>query len=70
MFRYVSPKIAEYYMEFKEISPEEQMAIEDAELDVVQKDLKKAFEDTTAIIQGITEDAPVADGTQPDAVTE
>lgn len=70
LFRYVSPKMAEYYMEFKEISPEEQMAIEDAELDVVQKDLKKAFEDTTAIIQGITEDAPVADRTQPDAVTE
>lgn len=59
LFRYISPKMAEYYMEFKEISPEEQLALEESELEGVQKDLIKVFDDTAAIIKGITDETPI-----------
>ncbi|MBE6443256.1 MAG: hypothetical protein E7020_01125 [Alphaproteobacteria bacterium] len=59
MFRYVSPKNAEYYMEFKEISPEEQLAIENAEVADVESELRNIFDDTVAIIRDITNDIVV-----------
>lgn len=57
LFQYVSPKMAEYYMEFKEISPEQQMVKEDDELNKLQKEVDKVFDDTVVVIRSITEDA-------------
>ena len=56
LFRYVSPKNAEYYMEFKEVTPEEQLAIENAEVANVEEEIRKAFDDTVAVIRDITND--------------
>lgn len=56
LFQYVSPKMAEYYMEFKEVSPEEQAAIEDAEMDDMQKEINASFDTTVAAIKAITDE--------------
>ena len=58
LFRYISPKMPEYYVEFKEISPAEQMAMEDNELDAVRKEMEVVFEGTLSAIKGITADVP------------
>ncbi len=56
LFRYVSPKSAEYYMEFKEVSPEEQLAIENAEVASVEREIRKLFDETIVTIRDITND--------------
>lgn len=58
LFRYISPKMPEYYMEFKEISPAEQMVLEDREFDVSKKEMNTMFESTMAAIKDITSDVP------------
>lgn len=64
LFRYVSPKSAEYYVEFKEIDPAQQMAIEDAEIDVMQKELDEAFNQTVAAIKNIADENAVVQSGQ------
>lgn len=58
LFSYVSPKMQEYYMEFKQISPAEQMAMEDDELDVVKKEMNAVLENTLTAIKDIAADVP------------
>ena len=67
LFRYVSPAGAEYYTEFKEISPDQQAAIEDAALDAEQKELEQIYNETLTAIQNIASDASseAASGTKP-----
>lgn len=57
LFRYIGPKNAEYYTEFKEISPEEQLAIADAEFASVQAEVKQSYNDAIATIDEITKDS-------------
>ena len=64
LFRYISPKSAEYYVEFKEIDLEQQQAMEDAEIDVMQKELNEAFNQTVAAIKNITNENATVDTTQ------
>ena len=58
LFRYVSPAGAEYYTEFKEISPEQQAAIEDAELDAEQKELEQLYNEALTAIENIASEVP------------
>lgn len=53
LFHYVSPKMPEYYMEFKQVSLNEQIASEDKELAEIQKEMEDVFGDTVAAIRGI-----------------
>ncbi len=57
LFQYVSPKMAEYYMEFKEISLEEQVKLEDAELSGLQKEMDASFDAAVASIKNIAKSA-------------
>ena len=57
LFRYVSPKMAEYYMEFKEISLEEQVKLEDEELSGLQKEMDASFDAAVASIKNIAKSA-------------
>lgn len=71
LFRYISPKMPEYYVEFREISPAEQMAMEDNELDAVRKEMNAVFEGTMAAIKDIAADVPETQVTeQVDTETE
>ena len=54
LFRYVGPKDAEYYTEFKELSPEQMMAVEDAELAKVKNEINATYEATVVKIKDIT----------------
>lgn len=63
VFRYVSPKSAEYYQEFKDISLEEQMANEDTVLDNTQKEIEKAYTEALTSIRSIADET----GTEPSA---
>ena len=59
LFQYISSKMPEYYMEFKEISPEQQAAIDNAEMDGIQKEINASFEATIMDIKNITDEKPV-----------
>lgn len=67
LFRYVSPQQDEYYVEFTEISPEQQQAMEKSELNSLQKDIDIAYKDTLSAIKTIADDTVA--GKQP-AVSE
>ncbi len=56
LFSYVSPKMPEYYMDFKTVSHDEQMALEDAAVDGVRKELNAIFDEAIASIRSITSD--------------
>lgn len=56
MFRYVSPMNAEYYTEFKEISLEQQIAMEDLEFDEAEKELEDIYLETIDVIEDIAKD--------------
>ena len=58
MFRYISPKMADYYTEFKEVSQDELVSMEDAELDAAQDKIKKTYEETLAAIKDIAATSP------------
>ena len=61
MFRYISPKMPEYYQEFKEKSLEEETAAEDAELNSIKKDIEDIYNETLQTVRNITnEQEPVA----------
>lgn len=55
MFRYVSPKMADYYTEFKEVSQDELISMEDAELDSAQVKIKQTYEEVLAAIKDIAD---------------
>ncbi len=61
LFSYVSPKMAEYYTDFKAVSHEEQMALEDAEVSNTQNEVNAFFDDAMALIRDITTDVVVED---------
>lgn len=56
LFHYVSPKMPEYYMEFKQQSLDEQIASEDNELAEIQKEMETVFDDTVTTIREIVAD--------------
>ena len=60
LFRYVSPKSAEYYQEFKEVSLEEQNANEDKILDNTQREIDNAYNAALNTIRNITNEAIAA----------
>lgn len=53
MFRYVSPKMPDYYTEFKEISQEELISMEDSELDAAQVKINQTYQEAIAAIKDI-----------------
>lgn len=59
-FQYISPKMGEYYTDFKEISWENQIAEEDNHVVQLQDDVNKLYDETISAIDSIT--APVLDG--------
>ena len=59
LFRYVSPKMEEYYVEFKEVSPAEERALEDSELDAVRKEMDAVYNNTIVAIKDITSDKAI-----------
>ena len=67
LFRYVSPTGAEYYTEFKEISPEQQAAIEDAELDAEQKELEQLYNEALTAIENIASEVPAEEASAADS---
>ena len=67
LFRYVSPVGAEYYTEFKEISPEQQAAIEDAELDAEQKELEQLYNEALTAIENIASEVPAEEASAADS---
>ena len=67
LFRYVSPAGAEYYTEFKEISPEQQAAIEDAELDAEQKELEQLYNEALTAIENIASEVPAEEASAADS---
>ena len=67
LFRYVSPAGAEYYTEFKEISPDQQAAIEDAALDAEQKELEQFYNEALTAIQNIASDVPAEEASAADS---
>ncbi len=54
IFQYVSPKMPEYYTEFKETSYDKQIVIEDEEMANIRKEVDKMFADASATIESIT----------------
>ena len=68
LFSYVSPKMPEYYMEFREISHEEQLALEDAKVEGVYKEMNDNFDATVKVIKEITVELPKTEET--DAIQE
>ena len=67
LFRYVSPAGAEYYTEFKEISPDQQAAIEDAALDAEQRELEQFYNEALTAIQNIASDVPAEEASAADS---
>ena len=59
LFRYISPKMPEYYQEFKEKSLEEEATEEDSLLDTTKKELEEAYNETLQTIHNITSEKPV-----------
>ena len=56
LFRYISPKMPEYYQEFKEKSLEEETAEEDSLLDTTKKEMEESYNETIQAIRNITND--------------
>ena len=54
IFQYVSPKMPEYYTEFKETSYDKQIVIEDEEMANMRKEVDKMIADASATIESIT----------------
>ncbi len=54
IFQYVSPKMPEYYTEFKETSYDKQIIIEDEEMANMRKEVDKMIADASATIESIT----------------
>ena len=55
LFRYISPKNAEYYSEFKEISSEEIEAQEQSESDRKKQEINNLYKETVDSITGLSE---------------
>jgi hypothetical protein len=56
LFRYVSPKNEEYYVEFSDVTPQQQQAAETSQLNELKEKIDTAYSDALASIQAITED--------------
>ena len=55
LFRYISPKNAEYYSEFKQISPEEQSAQEQSESDQQKQEINNLYKETIGSIASLSQ---------------
>ena len=53
-FRYISPKMGEYYTEFKKISLDEQIDEEEKQIVQLQDDVKKLYDETLHALEMIT----------------
>lgn len=58
LFSYVSPKMPEYYTEFKETSYDEQMQLENEEVDSLYNNISSTFDEAIGLIRDITVDLP------------
>jgi hypothetical protein len=65
LFRYVSPKEEEYYVEFSDVTPQQQQALEASQINELKKGIDTAYSDALASIQAIT-----AEATEPEKKNE
>jgi hypothetical protein len=58
LFRYVSPKEDEYYVEFTDVTPQQQQAIETSEVNELRRGIDASYSDALTSIRAITDEAP------------